>query len=195
MTNSRIITILAALMLTTPAYAATNQEEAVTKTGHAVITQDGDCVRTKWQADSDPCAPEMPKKEVAYVAPVPKLSREQRTVYFEFNKSYLNEEGKEKLDSLIQHILTSKGIRNATVLGYADEIGKPDANLALSKRRAASVQGYLASKVTIPTNVMMVEGEGETNSVTSCPETMKRKARISCLAADRRVEVTFNAVR
>jgi outer membrane protein OmpA-like peptidoglycan-associated protein len=194
MMRTRLLAVLAALTFISPAMAATNQKEAVTKTGRAVVSTSGECVRTKWHAESDPCAPEPPPAPQAYVPPAPKVALADRTVYFEFNKAELSADDKAKLDSLAQIIINSKGIRHATVLGYADEIGKADANLVLSQKRAAAVNDYLATRITIPTSVLMVGGKGATNSVTNCPESMKRKERISCLAADRRVEVEFNYV-
>lgn len=190
-------------LMASPAIAYTAQDSAISEGGRPVVSNFGECVRTKWQAPSDPCAPEPPPAPAAPAytppppppaPPVPQVSLEQRTVYFDFNKSELHAEGKAKLDSLIDIIIKSKGIRSATVLGYADEIGKPDKNLALSQQRANAVNDYMARRVTIPTSVLMISGKGEEGSVTDCPKNMKRKERIACLAKDRRVEIEFNYV-
>lgn len=190
---------LAVITLASPVFAGPAQDDAINKSGSSVVSSYGECVRTKWTADKDPCAPDMPpppppRVQAPAPAPVPKIALEQRTIYFDFNKAALSKESTQKLDALVGIIQSSKGIQRATVLGYADEIGSKDYNLALSQKRADAVQQYLASRVSIPTNVLMVGGKGATDSVTSCPKTLKRKERINCLAKDRRVEIEFNYV-
>ena len=196
MKNHFFALALCVTALSTPAaFAQTAKDAAITDAGKEVVSTNGNCVRTRWNSPSDPCAPEVPKKVEAPApapAPVPQIALEERTIYFEFNKTALSAEAIAKIDSLVRVIIASKGIQNATVLGYADEIGKTGYNQKLSERRAAAVQGYLATRVTIPTSVLMVAGKGETDSKTTCPESMKRKERIACLAKDRRVEVEFN---
>lgn len=177
-------------------FAASMNDSALDKRGNFVVSSDGECVRTKWTVASDPCAPEPPPApKMVQAPPVSRIALEQRTIYFDFNEAELRTEGKAKLDSLANIVLQSKGIRHATVIGYADEIGKDADNLMLSQKRADAVREYLGSRIAVPTSVLLVQGKGATNSVTHCPETMKRTERITCLAKDRRVEVEFNYVR
>ena len=186
----------------TPSQAVT-LDAAHNKAGDKPVrSTNGTCVRTKWQDNNDICAPTPPPAPPvpepvaapvpAPVPPVPVVSLEERTVYFDFNKSNLNAEATQKVDSLINIIVASKGITSATVVGFADDIGSDDYNLKLSQKRSKAVQDYLDSKVTIPTDVMTVSAEGESKPTTSCAKTMKRKERVKCLANDRRVEVRFN---
>lgn len=185
-----------------PALAVPSQDSAISDGGRHVVSNNGECVRTKWQSPSDPCAPEPTPTPtpVVYTPPAPtpppalQPALDQRTIYFEFNKADLSPESIGKLDALIKIILSSKGVRSTTVLGYADEIGKSDKNMVLSQRRAQAVNDYIATRVTIPSSVLMVNGKGEEASVTDCPKRMKRKERIACLAQDRRVEIEFNYV-
>jgi len=53
------------------------------------------------------------------------------------------------------------------------------------------VKKYLDGKINIPTEVTDIRGLGESNSVTDCKKIKARKAKIACLAKDRRVEVQF----
>jgi len=151
--------------------------------GNVVTSTDGNCVITKWKSGTDECR--------GHRSIVGRLTREQRTVYFDFNKSTLNEKEKHKLNEVSKMIVDSKEVESVDIVGYADQIGKPSYNKALSKRRADTVKAYLASR-GLKTHKVRVEGLGETNSVTHCDSKMDRKDLINCLAADRRVEIELN---
>jgi outer membrane protein OmpA-like peptidoglycan-associated protein len=125
---------------------------------------------------------------------VRRLTKEQLTVYFDFNRSTLNANEKAKLDSLAKVIGASKEVSSVDIVGYADMIGKPEYNKALSNRRAQTVKSFLATK-GLKTRKVRVEGMGESKPVTSCDETSARSELISCLAADRRVEIELNFVK
>ena len=66
-------------------------------------------------------------------------------VYFDFDKSFIREEGKEKLDELIEEIDDAKEYE-IEVGGHTDAIGTNEYNMGLSERRAQSVVKYLLSK-------------------------------------------------
>ncbi len=167
--------------------------------GKVVRSTNGNCVRTKWSDSSDVCAPEAPPAPVVVAPPAPepepepalKLTRDERTIYFDFNKSDLTAEATAKLDSIINAVVASKGVQKVVVVGYADQIGSNDYNLKLSQKRANAVEDYLDDKVTIPTEVKTVSAKGEEDPVTDCDPKQKRTELIKCLAADRRVEVQF----
>lgn len=125
---------------------------------------------------------------------VRKLTKEQLTVYFDFNRSTLNANEKSKLESLAKVIGASKEVSSVDIVGYADSIGKSGYNKALSTRRAETVKSYLATK-GLKTRKVRVEGMGSSKPVTSCDETSARSELISCLAADRRVEIELNFVK
>lgn len=153
--------------------------------GNIVMSNHGTCVITKWTSDTDACK---------LGADVRRLTKEQRTVYFDFNKSTLNSKEKAKLDSLAKVIAASKEVTSVDIVGYADEIGQDSYNKSLSTRRASTVKSFLAAK-GLKTRNVRVEGMGSSGSVTSCSSDMDRAARIACLAADRRVEIQLNFVK
>ena len=66
-------------------------------------------------------------------------------LYFDFDRSFIREEGKEKLDELIQELDDAKEYE-IEVGGHADAIGTNEYNMGLSERRAQSVVKYLLSK-------------------------------------------------
>jgi outer membrane protein OmpA-like peptidoglycan-associated protein len=148
-----------------------------------VVSSNGNCVVTQWTSNMDECKG----------APV-RLTKEQRTVYFDFNKSTLNASEKSKLDYLAKVVKGSKEVKNVDIVGYADMIGKNSYNQALSKRRADTVKSYLSAK-GLKTGKVSVEGMGEEKPVTNCDANADRAALIACLAADRRVEVMLNVVK
>ena len=66
-------------------------------------------------------------------------------LYFDFDKSFIREEGKEKLDELVEELSDSKEYE-IEVGGHTDAIGTNAYNIGLSERRAQSVFKYLLSK-------------------------------------------------
>ena len=153
--------------------------------GNIVVSTDGNCVITQWESASDECVGG-PKRGI-----LARLTKEQRTVYFDFNKSTLNAKEKAKLDEVSNIIIDSKEVSSVNIVGYADMIGKSSYNKKLSLKRAKTVKSFLAVK-GLKTRNVRVEGLGETNSVTHCDAKMDRKDLIVCLAADRRVEIELN---
>jgi outer membrane protein OmpA-like peptidoglycan-associated protein len=196
MINLKQASILAAVgMMLVPAagFAADNDLRDVVKDarGNIVTSTDGNCVRTQWTSGADECNG---VKAVAKHDIRSRLSKEERTVYFDFNKSTLNATEKSKLDSVSKIILDSKEVESVDIVGYADEIGKSSYNKKLSQKRAATVKAFLAAR-GLKTHNVRVEGLGEANSLTHCDKKMARKALIACLAPDRRVEIELNVTK
>ena len=191
MINMKKASLLAAFgVMLVPAalFAATDAHDVVKDArGNVAVNTHGNCVITKWTSNSDECGQAgLRKKDL-----LSKLSTEERTVYFDFNKSTLNTGEKAKLDEISSIILASKEVESVDIVGYADKLGNPSYNKVLSKRRAEAVKKYLATK-GLRTSKVSVQGLGENNSLTSCSTVSERAALISCLAADRRVEIQLN---
>jgi OOP family OmpA-OmpF porin len=158
-------------------------------------TKFGNCVLTKWNAKDDVCAPAAPRAEVPpppAPQPVSKLAREQLTIYFGFNKDVLTAESTQKLDQIADAVNRSPKVTKVDIVGYTDRIGSNSYNDKLSVRRANAVKAYLDTKTRIPSDVMGLRGLGEKDPVTTgCEKLKKRKAKISCMARDRRTEIEF----
>ena len=188
MMNFKKVSLLAAagVMLSSPAFAVhTGYHDVVKNTGGNVVhSTNGNCVITRWESGVDECRGG--KRDIRS-----RLTIEQRTVYFDFNKSTLNAQEKKKLDEVSKIIIDSKEVESVDIVGYADMIGKASYNKKLSQKRAATVKSYLATKGLRTRNVN-VQGLGEANSKTTCNESMERSELIRCLAADRRVEIELN---
>ena len=187
MINLKKVSLLASVsaMLATPVYAgSTVFKDVVEDTGGKVVhSTNGNCVITRWENNANEC---VSRNDIRS-----RLTIEQRTVYFDFNKSTLNAKEKAKLDEVSKIIIDSKEVESVDIVGYADMIGKSSYNKSLSTRRAQTVKSYLATKGLKTRNVNL-KGLGETNSVTHCAETLPRQDLINCLAADRRVEIELN---
>ena len=171
-----------------------NQDTAFDARNNVVTNTFGNCVRTKWDAKGDACAPETPPAPPAPVAEAPAPaapSREARSIYFDFNKATLTPDSIAKLNDLISYVARSKQVDGAGIAGFADRIGGNDYNLELSKKRAKAVYDYLSQRVKINTEILDIRALGENSPQTNCSDSMSRNEKIACLAKDRRVEVVF----
>jgi OmpA-OmpF porin, OOP family len=180
------------------ANAQTVKQDTANDGNKNIITNTfGNCVRTKWEAAGDACAPEAPAPAPAPVAaapapaPVAMPSREARSIYFDFNKATLTPDSIAKLNDLVSYVARSKQVDGAGIAGFADRIGGDDYNLELSKKRAKAVYDYLSQRVKINTEILDIRALGENSPQTTCSDKMKRNEQIACLAKDRRVEVVF----
>jgi outer membrane protein OmpA-like peptidoglycan-associated protein len=151
---------------------------------------------------SDPCAPEPPPKPVAYTPPPPPppvITKEQLTIYFDFDSAEITPESAAKLDRIAQIANTSKEITGARVLGFTDQFGSEAFNQGLATRRAEAVRTYLRERRDPASQVVIgeVELRGVGKSIPQgCRERYKKRdEQIACMAPQRRVEIEFTAVR
>ena len=194
-----IIAAVAGIMFTTAAQADSMKDAAKDKRGNFITSTNGNCVRTRWQDASDPCAPApkpqavVEQKKEVVVSPARSLQKEQRTVYFEFNKSNLTPEATAKLDSLASTLKSDKEVKAARIVGFADRFGTDAYNEKLSQKRAKSVQDYLVAKGYMNSSMGETRWLGESAPITKCPtKKATKKEQISCLSEDRRVEVEID---
>lgn len=141
----------------------------------------GQCVLTSWAGSDAEC-----------LGMRRGISLEERTVYFEFNKSNLTSEAQGKLDSLAGILHNEQDVQSLSIIGYADRIGSKSYNEALSKRRALSVRDYLIAQGFKNVSVAKVRWFGEDRPSTHCADNLQRAELIACLQPDRRVEVEVN---
>ena len=191
MMNLKKASLLAAIsvMLAPAAFADSVYKDVVKNThGNNVVSTNGNCVITKWDANYEECG--MAKRDISTKL----LTKEQRNVYFDFNKSTLSVAEKKKLDEVSKIITASKEVGSVDIVGYADPVGSASYNKKLSAKRANTVKAYLAKK-GLKTNRVVVEGLGESNTA-KCDVTKGKASKelIACLAEDRRVEIKLNGV-
>jgi OmpA-OmpF porin, OOP family len=128
-------------------------------------------------APAAPVAPAISSQKVTY----------QADTLFDFDKAVLKPAGKQAIDDLATKI-QGLDLEVAVATGYTDRIGSDKYNDRLSLRRAQAVKAYLVSK-GVPANKIYTEGKGKRNPVKTDCNQKNRKALISCLAPNRRVEV------
>lgn len=157
------------------------QDVARDQSGKAVMDARGNCVLTQWASNTDSCAHARLD-----------LSREELTIYFDFNKKSLKASERAKLDHLIKVIKQSKSVESVDIIGHADRIGGSSYNQKLSAERAKAVKKYLAGHGGIRTRNIDVKAVGSSEPVAECSSNESRDALIKCLAEDRRVEISLN---
>ncbi len=188
------------LAVATPAFAAPAVDAAWDKRNQPVIDTRGNCVRTKWMGEQDPC---MPATAVAVPAPapapapapIPEVALEQRTIYFDFDSALLTAESQAKLDALSEVVNSSTSIADVRIHGFTDQFGSSSYNEVLANKRAAAVKSYMDGKSRIDTTVAEVKGLGKSSPAEGCEAIKKRAEKIACMAKERRVEIEFKAQR
>lgn len=193
-----VMTVLLGLSGMAAHAGSVDQDTVFDERNNIPLNTFGNCVRTKWMAEGDACAPPAPKPIPAPVVqapppppPAPVINREARTVYFDFDKYGLRAESVQKLDTLIAHVSRSKAITGVGIAGFADQMGKNDYNLELSKKRAKMVYDYISQRIQINTQLLDIRALGDSAPTTECAKGLKRSERIACMQQDRRVEVIF----
>ena len=173
-----------------------------TNAGVPVLTKDGNCVLTGTDGATD-----CPANTASMVKPVD----QEKTVYFDFNKSTLTPHAKHRLDHLAWYLRHQAGLEevqepkgkhkhhhhhvvaheeNITIVGYADRIGDAGYNEKLALKRAQAVRDYLISK-GVKAKHMEVRSLGKTAPRAECSADLPRAKLIHCLREDRRVEIEF----
>ena len=189
--------VLALSAAATPAaFADSAQDAAYDQRDQAIGDSRGNCVRTKWQEASDPCAIAPAPAPVVPVAapapqPVPVVALEQRTLYFDFDSAQLTSEAQAKLDNLSTIINQSLAIADVRIHGFTDQFGSSSYNEVLANKRASAVKSYLDQHSRLSSTVAEVKGLGKSNPAEGCGAMKKRAEKISCMAQERRVEIEF----
>ena len=122
----------------------------------------------------------------------PKRVRLSTDALFPFDKSALSDllpGGAAKLDQLVADLRGAGEYDRITIVGHTDNIGTTPYNQRLSRERAATIKQYLVAK-GIQAGSIQSSGLGEAVPLVQCaPEGSRSKARIECLAPNRRVEI------
>jgi outer membrane protein OmpA-like peptidoglycan-associated protein len=102
-----------------------------------------------------------------------------RTIEFQTDSDVITPAGQQILDGLLP-LLSAAPDARLEIEGHTDARGAPDANLALSQRRAEAVRRYLADR-GIAADRLTAVGYGATQSLTAgtSPAELRRNRRIS----------------
>ncbi len=139
-------------------------------------------------------APAPAPAPVVAPAPAPKPLMQvklQADSLFGFDQDALQSDGKRALDKLIVE-LKDVNVQSIQVTGHTDRLGTQAYNAELSTRRAQSVRDYLVQTGGVAASLVTVAGAGSTQPETpfgECKGVTASQKLITCLRADRRVEV------
>ncbi|QCI19892.1 MAG: OmpA family protein [Buchnera aphidicola (Brevicoryne brassicae)] len=113
-------------------------------------------------------------------------------INFPFNSTDLKPISYDKLNKLDDDIKKMQ-LKNISIIlsGHSDRIGNEEYNKKLSEDRAYSIKNYLTSR-GFSRDQIIVQGMGELYPLTNqvCKDVKNRSLLISCLAPDRRVEIS-----
>jgi outer membrane protein OmpA-like peptidoglycan-associated protein len=141
------------------------------------------------QRSLDNCV--IPQEDLSSTESLPKLVALPVDALFVFNGSSvesITSEGRGRLDGLIADVKGDGAVSLITVSGFTDRLGGEAYNRRLSHQRAETVRRYLVSGgVTTP---VQARGFGRVSPGTNC-RMRDRRALVTCLANDRRVELRF----
>jgi len=187
MKQKRLLALSGFLLLATVGMThADDYRDVVRSTDGQIVhvTSSGTCVRTKWMNNYDACSSgQLPVVEHTVIA------KEDRTVYFGFDKADLTPESMARLDTLAERLNSAADVEGARVVGYADRIGTVSYNDKLSKKRAIAVRDYLVAHGVTNASVTKTRWVGKSKPSANCDKDMRRVQLIDCLQPDRRVEV------
>lgn len=106
---------------------------------------------------------------------------------FGFDSADLTAAGREALEQFVAALGRRSDVVRIRVVGYTDRLGTDAYNVALSRKRADGVRGYLQARaVTLPIAAI---GAGASRPRVDCPGRAD-EATVACLQPNRRVELT-----
>ncbi|WP_293267648.1 OmpA family protein [Neptunomonas sp.] len=117
-------------------------------------------------------------------APAMMAADKKFAIFFDFDSAVVDSVS--DIANYVNGLATVKSIR---LIGNADHIGSSAYNDALSRRRADNVASALRS-AGVDSNAMTVDALGETAPIAQCSG--RGAALISCLRADRRVDIQIS---
>lgn len=109
-------------------------------------------------------------------------------VTFGFDSAALTSNGKSEINKIAEQLRQQDTLETITVAGHTDRLGSVAYNNDLSQRRAETVREALISN-GIDAQLINAVGYGESMPLVQC-DNKGRTALISCLAPNRRVEIT-----
>lgn len=153
---------------------------------------DQDMRAASYQWKPENCAEPRPAPLRAH-APAQVLKRAVLSgdVLFSFNGSGLNDitpQGRQQLEKLAAELGGLKNVSRIEISAYADRIGSDAVNLALTQKRAMSIQVLLV-RSGFDANIIQARGLGKSSPPVSQCGPLPKAELIRCTAPDRRVEI------
>lgn len=128
--------------------------------GDKILDVDDDCVFEKETYngidDEDGCPDEVPPELIVFKGAL-------EGIEFDFGKATIRPDSKPVLDNVVEKLKKFPGVRVA-IVGHTDNVGSPEANLELSRRRADAVKQFLVD-AGIDASRIETDGKGDTDPV------------------------------
>ncbi|WP_454675038.1 outer membrane protein assembly factor BamE domain-containing protein [Achromobacter pestifer] len=145
----------------------------------------------QWKPEN--CAEPQPAPLRAHAPSVEVLKRVVLSgdVLFSFNGSSLNDvtpRGRQQLEKLAAELAGLKNVSRIEISAYADRIGSDGYNLALTQKRAMSIQALL-ERSGFDASIIQARGLGKSSPPVSQCGSLPKAELIRCTAPDRRVEI------
>ncbi|MCL6264581.1 OmpA family protein [Craterilacuibacter sp. RT1T] len=201
----KVSALLGALLVSTSAFAAHPGYLDDQATDKVVRNNYGECWRTASFDKAKDGLVECGDREAvkAVVAPVMVLVQEKISlsadVFFNFAKATLRPEAKEELGPLVEKLKANGDkLQSVELAGYTDFYGSDKYNQKLSQERADTVRTFLVENGVAAEKVTAVgKGKAADGLTQECKaKKLKTQAEMkACVAGDRRVDVTINAMK
>ncbi len=184
--------LISFILLTTSHAAFADNDRQVWRDSEGQIVHNtwGTCVRSDLAIKHDQCS-SSPEQTTEQAIQHTIIAQADRTIYFEFDKTGLTKGAKQKLNTLSDRIKSADDIQSVQVEGYADRIGTPSYNEALSKERATHVRDYLVAHNTLNARVTKIRWFGKSEPSANCSNDVPHSQLIECLQPDRKVQVNI----
>lgn len=175
------ITAGLALAVTLSASAMAHDENHgyVTNSNGAIWKTLGGCLKHSSWTDAD-----SPACDGAPASPVAADAAKKFAVFFDFDSATVG-----NVSQIADYINGLSTVAGVSLVGHADPIGDNAYNMNLSQRRAVNVANALTN-AGVKSSSISVDYQGESAPVAQCSGT--GAALISCLRADRRVDVQIS---
>ncbi|TIC79718.1 OmpA family protein [Crenobacter intestini] len=202
----KVSALLAALMVSSSAFAAYPGYLNDPASESIVRNNYNECWRTSsFDKAKDGVVQCGDREAVKAAAPAPVLVLVQEKislsadVFFNFAKATLKPEAKEELGPLVEKLKANGDkLRSVELVGYTDFYGSDKYNLKLSQERADAVKTFLVDNGVAAEKVTAVgKGKADDGLTQECKakKLKTQKEMKECVAGDRRVDITINAVK
>jgi len=202
----KVSALLAALMVSSSAFAAYPGYLNDPASASIVRNNYNECWRTSsFDKAKDGVVQCGDREAVKAAAPAPVLVLVQEKitlsadVFFNFAKATLKPEAKEELGPLVEKLKANGDkLRSVELVGYTDFYGSDKYNLKLSQERADAVKTFLVDNGVAAEKVTAVgKGKADDGLTQECKakKLKTQKEMKECVAGDRRVDITINAVK
>ena len=121
---------------------------------------------------------DQPTQASIRVPELPKGSRLDLVILFEYNSAFIRPASRPQLSALCNAIASGNPTDKFTIVGHTDASGSNTYNMGLSEARAAEVKRHLITECEIPADRLQAVGMGEERLDDSFPRRSEKQRRV-----------------